>query len=130
MNAFQLTPRPIYQPDPPARDPKYLTFLRRLCCVVCGAFRWVEAAHFGPRGMGQKASDYDALPLCRRCHRTGVGSYHELGARRFVEVHSLNVQLHQRQCRAGYRRTLTLAEAKAFGARWYAAVTTETEDRK
>jgi hypothetical protein len=86
------------------RDCKYLAFIRKLCCCVCGSWRFVEAAHFGSRGLGQKASDLDALPLCLRCHRTGPKSYHTLGARRFVEVHKLNVAMHQEQCREGYRR--------------------------
>lgn len=86
------------------RDAKYLSFIRKLCCVVCGSYRGVEAAHFGAHGMGQKASDLDTLPLCYKCHRTGSRSYHVLGARRFVEVHNLNVELHQRECREGYQR--------------------------
>ena len=101
--ASELRPRPIYKPEKPVRDPRYLAFLRRFCCVVCSSFRFVEAAHFGPHGIGQKASDLDALPLCRWCHRTGPKSYHKLGARRFVEVHQLNVAMHQEFLRKVYR---------------------------
>lgn len=104
MDAFQIQPRPMYRAEKPVRDPKYLAFVRKLCCVVCGSYRLVEAAHFGPHGIGQKSSDLEALPLCLRCHRTGPQSYHTLGARRFVDVHNLNVELHQKQCREGYRR--------------------------
>ena len=86
------------------RDYKYLAFIRKLCCCDCGSFRCVEAAHFGAHGMGQKASDLDALPLCLRCHRTGPKSYHTLGARRFRDVHELDVEGLQKQCREGYRR--------------------------
>ena len=86
------------------RDPKFLAFIRKLCCVVCGSYRLVEAAHFGAHGMGQKASDLDALPLCLKCHRTGPQSYHTLGARRFIEVHKLNVAMHQAQVRAAWDR--------------------------
>jgi hypothetical protein len=86
------------------RDANFLNFLRKLCCIVCGSFRGVESAHFGAHGLGQKASDLDALPLCYRCHRVGPRSYHVLGARRFIEVHKLNIELHQRECREGYRR--------------------------
>ena len=103
-SAFEITPRPIYRAESPARDKKYLAFLRRLCCVICGSYRLVEAAHFGPHGIGQKSSDLDALPLCRKHHRVGAASYHELGARRFIEVWSLNVALHQRQCRESYQK--------------------------
>jgi len=104
MEAFELKPRAIYKAGPPVRDPKYRAFLRKLCCVVCGSYRLVEAAHFGPHGTGQKSSDLDALPLCRRHHRTSAASYHELGARRFIEVYNLNVAAHQKQCREGHER--------------------------
>ena len=104
VEAFEIQRRPIYRAERPVRDPKYLAFLRKLCCVVCGSYRGVEAAHFGAHGMGQKASDLDALSLCHRCHRTGPKSYHVLGARRFVEVHNLNVAVHQEQLRRGYER--------------------------
>ena len=104
VDAFEITPRPIYKAEKPVRDPKYLAFLRKLCCVVCGSFRLIEAAHFGAHGMSTKSSDHDALPLCLKCHRIGAASYHELGARRFIEVHNLNVALHQGQCRQAYEK--------------------------
>jgi len=59
---------------------------------VCRATRAVEAAHTGPHGLGQKASDLSAIPLCRRHHRTGDDSYHRLGPRKFAEVHQLNIR--------------------------------------
>jgi hypothetical protein len=104
MEAFELTPRPIFKVETPARDYKYLAFLRKLCCVVCGSFWRVEAAHFGAHGMSSKASDYDALPLCRKCHRTGPKAYHSMAPWRFVSVHNLSVSRHQRECREGYAR--------------------------
>jgi hypothetical protein len=103
-DAFEVQRRPIYKAERPVRDPKYLAMLRKLCCVVCGSFRSVEAAHMGPHGMAQKSSDLDALPLCVKCHRIGPKSYHVLGARRFIEVHALNVELHQKQCRTFYEK--------------------------
>ncbi len=86
------------------RDPKFLAFIRKLCCVICGSYRLIEAAHFGAHGLGQKASDEDALPLCLRCHRTGPHSYHVLGARRFIEFHQLNVEFHRAQIREVWKR--------------------------
>ena len=53
--------------------------------------RLIEAAHFGPRGLGQKADDRQTLPLCHKHHRTGTDSYHNLGPVRFAERHQLNV---------------------------------------
>ena len=72
------------------RNEAYKRFIRQLPCCVCCKTRWIEAAHFGPHGLGQKASDFNCLPLCHTCHRTGVQSYHKLGPRRFAEVHCLD----------------------------------------
>lgn len=66
----------------------------------------MQAAHFGPHGIGQKSSDHDALPLCLKCHQTGPHSYHMLGARRFIEFHSLDVRKHQECLREFYRKRI------------------------
>jgi hypothetical protein len=76
----------------PARNPGYLRWIRTLPCAVCRTARTVEAAHTGPHGLGQKSSDWSAIPLCARHHRTGDDSYHRLGPRRFAEVHQLNIR--------------------------------------
>lgn len=60
-------------------------------CSVCHRTRGVEAAHTGPHGLGQKASDLSAIPLCARHHGSGEGSYHRLRPRKFAEVHQLNI---------------------------------------
>jgi hypothetical protein len=75
----------------PARNPEHLKWIRTLPCSVCRTARAVEAAHTGPRGLGQKSSDFSAIPLCVRHHRTGDDSYHKLGPRKFSEVHHLNI---------------------------------------
>lgn len=69
----------------------YLAFIRSLPCLVCGIRRGIEAAHTGPRGLGQKSSDLSAIPLCRQHHRTGTDSLHCLGPRKFTALHSLDV---------------------------------------
>src|SRR5438094_1944810 len=75
----------------PQRDAKYLAWIRKQPCLVCGT-RWrIEASHTGPRGLAQKSSDRSAIPLCARHHRTGDDSYHKLGPRKFSEVHQLNL---------------------------------------
>ena len=83
------TPR-LYIPSEPIRDEKYKTFIRKLPCCACGSRKRVEAAHFGPHGISQKASDRDTLPLCRKCHRTSPISYHELGPAKFALAHKLH----------------------------------------
>lgn len=75
----------------PARNPQYLAWIRKQACVVCGSRRGIEAAHTGPHGLGQKSSDFSAIPLCRRHHRSGNDSYHKLGPRRFAEVHDVDI---------------------------------------
>ena len=52
----------------PSRDWKYRAWVRSLPCAACGATVDVQAAHTGDRGLGQKASDYSCVPLCRSCH--------------------------------------------------------------
>lgn len=60
-------------------DARYLAWIRRQPCVCCGARRYIEAAHVGARGLGQKCSDYETLPLCGNHHVQGPESHHVLG---------------------------------------------------
>lgn len=75
----------------PKRDSRYLAWIRTLPCVVCGSARGIEASHTGPHGLGQKSSDFSAIPLCYRHHRTGKDSYHRLGPQKFSQMHSLDI---------------------------------------
>ena len=69
----------------PNRDAAYLAWVRTLPCLLCGAH--AEAAHTGhDGGMGFKAADRSAIPLCHRCHRTGPQSYHAIGRRAFAAL--------------------------------------------
>lgn len=79
----------------PLRDAKYLAFIRSLRCAIdpcahsrLGACR-TEAAHVGDRGLGQKCSDYEAIPLCAWHHRLSPLSHHRAG-KRFWKHHNLN----------------------------------------
>lgn len=72
----------------PERNPAYLDYIRTLPCLVCGTWP-VEAAHSGPHGMAQKASDYTAVPLCYVHHRTGRDAHHVLG-RKFEAHHGID----------------------------------------
>jgi hypothetical protein len=75
----------------PRRDSFYLAWIRTLACVVCGSTSGIEASHTGPHGLGQKSSDFSAIPLCYRHHRTGKDSYHRLGPQKFSLLHDLNI---------------------------------------
>src|SRR5947208_7204919 len=75
----------------PARNPRYLAWIRTHPCVVCGASRGIEASHTGLHGIGQKSPDSSAIPLCAKHHRTGNDSYHRLGPRKFSKTHNLDI---------------------------------------
>ena len=60
-------------------DPRYLAWLRTQACIICHIVRYIEAAHVGARGLGQKCSDREAVPLCQEHHRTGAHAHHVLG---------------------------------------------------
>jgi len=69
----------ISQPKPnTVRDAGYLRWLRTLPCAWCAKPAPSEASHHGRHGIGLKASDHDAVPLCgpwgchRYFHRRGV----------------------------------------------------------
>jgi hypothetical protein len=89
---FSIASRRLYRPSKPVRDEAYKRFIRKLPCVGCGKSWGIEAAHFGPHGLGQKASDLQTLPLCRGCHQTGAKSYHKLGPKDFAIVHGIDVE--------------------------------------
>lgn len=84
QRAFQLAPGPMYRKAPPVKDAGYLRYVRNLFCLVCGASYAIESAHTGGRGLGQRSSDRNAIPLCRRHHRTADDSLHTLGPVQFA----------------------------------------------
>jgi hypothetical protein len=67
------------------RDKDYLKWVHDLPCIVCQLHKLkqesrTEAAHVGVRGLGQKCSDREAIPLCGTGHhREGKYSQHRMG---------------------------------------------------
>lgn len=67
------------------RDFAYLSWIKAQQCVVCEALRLISfgriyAHHAGQRGLGRKADDKTAIPLCWRHHdRNSPASIHCLG---------------------------------------------------
>lgn len=53
----------------PIRKPSHLRWVRTLPCCACKRTNGIDAAHVGPHGLSQKASDLWTVPLCRACHR-------------------------------------------------------------
>jgi hypothetical protein len=88
MNAYQVRPNPIYQKRKPIKSTAYLKFIRQLPCCACGGTRNVEAMHVGPRGLGQKVDDKNALPGCRPCHR----ELHEIGPLEFAQKYVVDFE--------------------------------------
>ncbi len=75
-------------------DKAYKAWISTLECVVCDRYLTcqvtpTEVAHVGARGLGQKCSDRDTLPLCAIHHRTGTHAYHVLG-KKFWKLHRLD----------------------------------------
>jgi len=74
----------------PLQDEEYKAWIRTLpCCVPACAGAWTECAHVGDRGLRQKCSDHETLPLCAWHHRIGPLSQHRTG-KMFWEIHKLD----------------------------------------
>ena len=80
----------------PERSSAYLAWIRTLRCAVClrppSEYLRIEAAHtngLGPRGLGQRSSDFSAIPLCYWHHQGNRDSYHRLGERLFTQTHQV-----------------------------------------
>lgn len=86
MSAEQIRPGPLYAGAKPARDPEYRKYIKRLPCVVCLKTWWIDPAHTGPHGIGQKSSDLDCIPLCRRHH-----DEFDRAPQQFAERHKLDI---------------------------------------
>lgn len=83
------------------KDREYLGWIAsQPCCVpTCKSkhlHKWqevagsrTEAAHVGARGLAQKCSDRETIPLCAWHHRTGDHSHHVLG-KKFWDEHGLD----------------------------------------
>jgi len=110
---FEINSPRNYEPGPVPRDPAYLRFVRAIgWCIACGrhgsagslrgayAQGRVDAMHTGPHGIGQKSSDYSALPGCRECHR----ELHSLGPVAFQEKWGLCFRDHIKTLNERYRR--------------------------
>ena len=73
------------------RDPKYLTMVRSLGCIVCGSKENIHAHHTGSAGKGVKASDYTVVGLCPN-HHTGNKGVHLLGVDTFKKEFGINFE--------------------------------------
>lgn len=63
---------PSAKPKREGMSKEHLSFIRLLPCAVCRIYGEVEAHHLVLRefrGVGMKAPDMFAIPLCASCHR-------------------------------------------------------------
>jgi hypothetical protein len=58
----EIRPGKIYRTHQPIRDDEYRRFIKSLPCVGCLKTWWVDPAHTGPHGIGQKACDLTCIP--------------------------------------------------------------------
>lgn len=72
------------------RNLPYMRWIKTLPCAVCGR-TGSEAAHTGPRGLGQKAPDEQCIPLCPDHHRHRRDALDVAGPRRFQELHEIDI---------------------------------------
>ena len=87
-----------YRPSKPVRDPEYRAYVRRFACAGCGRTWRVEAAHTGPHGTSQKASDLTCIPLCAfKCHPA-----FDADPRGFAEEHQMDVPALIQSLNQGY----------------------------
>ena len=66
-----ISASPVFAPQPKPSTPRsesHLDYVRGLACCHCRAPGPSEPHHFGSRGMGIKASDYETAPLCDTDH--------------------------------------------------------------
>jgi hypothetical protein len=72
------------------RSEKYLAFVRKHPCIVCGRDDEIQAHHIrigSNSGTGLKPSDYRAIPLCQTHHAES----HQYGEATFIEKYKLNI---------------------------------------
>ena len=98
VRPFKRTPnrRRRHKDRGPERSAAYLAWIRTLRCTVClrapSEYFRIEAAHtsvLGPRGLGQRSSDFSAIPLCFWHHQGSPDSYHQLGEQSFARTHQI-----------------------------------------
>jgi hypothetical protein len=86
----RLAPRSKTNRKRPRNFP-YMLWIKTLPCAVCGRNN-SEAAHTGPRGLGQKAPDEQCIPLCPDHHRHRRDALDVAGPRRFQEIHGIDIK--------------------------------------
>jgi hypothetical protein len=85
--SYRVASQPLTLLRKPRRNRAYRQFLKGQHCTSCGQNWFIDPAHTGPHALSSKASDLDAIPLCRKCH----DEYH-LGHADFLIRHRLDLR--------------------------------------
>jgi hypothetical protein len=83
---FGIRSKGLYHREKPVRDPAYRAWIRTFPSVISKSRRRIEAAHTGPHGFGQKASDLNCVALTKDEH----SELHRLGPQRFQALHCVD----------------------------------------
>ena len=95
----------------PAEVRAYWEWIREQPCAVpgCGVRRLppfrnplMDVAHVGVRGIGQKCSGWEVIPLCRKHHRRGYPQSHHTLGKRFWSFNGLEREQSIRHYKALY----------------------------
>lgn len=77
----------------------HMNSVARLGCIICGSFAELHHLRHDPKdgrhfGLGQKATNFQVIPLCARHHRTGgEGIAYHAGPRTWEANHGTEVAL-------------------------------------
>ncbi len=82
MNSYRVSPQSLILIPKSLVNFAYRKFVKGFPCCACGINWWIEFCHTGPTGKGQKATDLDGIPLCKKCHIL----YHDIGRAKFEVV--------------------------------------------
>lgn len=70
----------------------HLQRIKEMPCGLCGAHGPSDAHHIREgQGMGQRASDYLAVPLCKECHQGRFGLHGDRSLWRVYRKEELDV---------------------------------------
>lgn len=66
--------------------------IKRMDCVLCGATGPSDAHHIREgQGIGQRASDYLAIPLCKSCHQGENGVHGDKTLQKVYKMEELDL---------------------------------------
>ena len=124
MNSYRVASQSLILIQKSVVHLLYRKFVKTFPCCACGGLYWIEFAHTGGRGMSQKASDLDGIPLCRKCHNVYHGPITRAAFehRYRLDIRKTIATLNLRALEAGYDLsrddTPKKRPGRATGSKW------------